>query len=338
MTKQWDDLELKEILRKYYLTILEREPDATGMEFYLNKIKNNEISLESISLIFKNSQEFINLQERKLKDRKNQGEPFFSMVDNVAKKVIDEHVLYFDPNDKVLCEIFSKNEYEPATTKAVKKLVKPGMNVINIGANIGYFTLLIARQVGPKGSVISFEPGITTANFLQQNVDANGYKNVKVHVKAVSNKTGKSDLWVGGSSTHSFVSELRTQSYPQLKKTQIETVTIDDFLGSDTKIDFVMMDAEGSEKYIFEGMKKTIEQNPDLEIITEYNPFTFKLAETSPESFLDLIKEMGFFIYVIDDKDSKVKRMGKNDIIKNFPIPNLTNLYLTRKTKTMFDT
>lgn len=331
-----NDSQLRENIRKYYIDILEREPDIAGMEFYLIKIKNKEISLELIPTIFKSSPEFLIMQEKKGIKTSNQIQTSSLTGDNVTKKIIDGHTIFFNSNDPVLLETFSNDEYEPATSNVVKKLVKPGMNVINIGANIGYFTLLLARQVGPKGKIFSFEPTATTAKFLQKNIDANGYKNVEVHIKAVLNKNGISDFWVGGSSVHNWVSELKTQSYPLYNRVQVETITIDDFLkNKDLQIDFIMMDAEGSEKYILEGMKKTLQNNPNLEIIAEYNPYTFKLAETTAESFLDLVEKLGFFTYVIDDKDGKVKQMSKEEILANFQAPNLTNLYLTRKTKSL---
>jgi FkbM family methyltransferase len=311
-----NDLELREVIRQKYITILEREPDHDGLEFYFNKIKNNEISLGSIPGIFKNSPEFLILQEKK----------------NVTKRIIDGHILYFDSRDTILLETFSQDEYEVATTKVIKKFVKEEMNVINIGANIGYFTLLIARQVGPKGKVISFEPSLTTAKFLQQNIDANGYKNVEVHAKAVSNKSGISNLWIGGSSTHNFVSELKAQSYPQLSNIQVETTTMDDFLKNrDPRIDFILMDAEGSEKYILEGMQQTLENNPHLEIITEYNPYALRLAETDGCSFLDLIENLGFSIFLIDEIYGKIKQVNKKQILKKIVSPKLANLLLTKK-------
>ena len=333
-----NDLQLRENIRKYYIDILEREPDIAGMEFYFAKIKNKEIPLELIPDIFKSSTEFLIMQEKKGIKTSNHIKTDSLTGDNMTKKIIDGHTIYFNPNDPVLLETFSNDEYEQATSNTIKKLVKPGMNVINIGANIGYFTLLLARQVGPQGKIFSFEPTASTAKFLQKNIDANRYKNVEVHVKAVLNKNGASDFWVGGSSVHNWVSELKTQSYPLYTRVQVETTTIDDFLKNrDIRIDFVMMDAEGSEKYILEGMKKTLQSNPNLEIIAEYNPYTFKLAETTAESFLDLVEKLGFFTYVIDDKDGKVKLTSKKEILTNFQAPNLTNLYLTRKTKTVFD-
>lgn len=330
------DSQLRKIIRRHYLDILKREPDLGGLELYYKMIKNNEIKLESIPEIFRGSPEFIKLQQGKkgITDKQSAKE-LAPNVNSMIEKTIDGHVLLFDPSDKILLETFSKGDYEKATTTAIKKLVKKGMNVINIGANIGYFTLLMARQVGPTGKVFAFEPFPNTAKFLQKNVDVNGYKNVEVHTKAVSNKKSKADFWVGGSSTHSFLSEMKTQSYPQLTKVEVETITIDDFLRErNFKIDFMMMDPEGSEKYILEGMTKTLEKNPEIGIITEYNPYTLKLAETDGKSFLNLIERLGFSIYMIDENDGEIKPTTKEQIFEKITYPNLTNLYLTKSLQT----
>lgn len=332
MHNKQTDSELLESIKQYYLKILERSADTGGLEFYFKKIKNNEIRLESLLEIFQNSPEYTKLQQRKKFLMSPQNNSHASHISHIARKIIDDITLFYDTGDKVLSEIFSKNEYEKATTNAVMKLVKPGMNVINIGANIGYFTLLMARQVGPTGKVFAFEPSHNTVKFLQKNVDVNGYTNVEIHAKAVSNKNGKADFWIGKSSTYSFLSEMKTQSYSQLTKVEVEITTIDDFFREkNAKIDFIMMDAEGSEKYILEGSQKALQNNPDIEIITEYNPFTLKLAETDGKSFLDMIEKLGFSIFLIDEKDGKIKPTTKAQILANIVYPNLTNLYLTKK-------
>ena len=325
------DSRLKNEIRRHYLEILEREPDPGGLEFYFGKIKRNELKLESLPEIFQNSPEYAMLHQKKGTLGASNA-PKHTQEDKPGGKVTMEgHTIFFDPNDKVLSETFSRAEYEKATTDAVKRLVKPGMNVINIGANVGYFTLLMARLVGPSGRVFAFEPFQNTAGYLQKNVDANGYANVEVHVKAVSNKKGTADFWVGGSSTHSFLSELKTQKYPELTRVRVGTTTIDDFLrGRDTRIDFVMMDAEGSEKYILEGMHDTLQANPSMGIITEYNPYTLKLAETDGISFLNLIGSLGFSMFLIDEKDGKIKPATKDQIFAEITYPNLANLYLTK--------
>ncbi|MGI0062261.1 MAG: hypothetical protein ACREBA_07395, partial [Nitrosotalea sp.] len=132
------DSKLKNEIRKHYLAILEREPDPGGLEFYYNKIKNNEINLELLPGIFRNSPEYEKLQQRKNGTSIQSKDPT-PTTNYIVEKNIDGHTLSFDSHDKILLETFSKDEYEKATTDAVKKLVKKGMNVINIGANIGYF-------------------------------------------------------------------------------------------------------------------------------------------------------------------------------------------------------
>ena len=79
------------------------------------------------------------------------------------------------------------------------------MNVINIGANIGYFTLLAAREVGPDGKVFAFEPFPQTVELLKKNIDSNGYKNVQVISMAVSDRKEKSFLALKSDSGHNFV-------------------------------------------------------------------------------------------------------------------------------------
>jgi len=85
-------------------------------------------------------------------------------------------------------------------------------------------------------------------------------------------------------------------------------------------VDFIMMDAEGSEKHILEGMEKTLQNNPGLEIITEYNSHALELAGSSGELFLDLIEKLGFSIFVIDETDQKIKSFTKDQILKKLDL------------------
>jgi FkbM family methyltransferase len=315
-----NNLELKNEIRKYYLKLLEREPNMSDIQFYINKIRNKEIQLEHLEMIFKNSSEYIRLQQLK-KD--------LSINPHVVSKIIDEHIFYLDANDKPLLDTFYQDEvYEKGTVSALAKLLKKDVNVINIGANIGYFTLLIARHVGPKGKVFAFEPSSNTIKFLQKNVEINDYKNVEIYNKGVSNKTGKANLWVGAGSVHNLIS---TKEIYGLEKITIETITIDDFLrDKDVKIDFVMMDAEGSEKFILDGMTKTIENNPKLQIITEYNPYILELAGSSGKEFLDKIEEIGFLIHLINEETSEIEPITKEVLLKQITYPKYTNLYLVK--------
>lgn len=247
---------------------------------------------------------------------------------------IDGFKLFIDSQDEIMVSTFNEiKDYEIATTKVIKNLVKDKMTVVNIGANIGYFSLLMAKLVGPRGKVISFEPLPKNVELLRKNVEANGFTNVKIVQKAVSNKTGKGNFWLPNTALQSFLSE---KGAWRTEKFEVETTTLDDFIeNTDEKVDFVMMDAEGSEKIVLEGMANTIKQNADLDIITEYNPHPLKLAGSDAKSLLDTIQKYGFFMFKIDDATQKVEPISRESLEK-YQYPDYTNLYLTRKSKPIF--
>ena len=251
----------------------------------------------------------------------------YTVSKNIVKKEIDGHIIYFNTSDKTYLEPFSHNQlYEEDVSTILNKLLKKGMNVINIGASIGYFTLLAARQVGPKGKVFAFEPFPGSVKLLEKNVDANGYKNVETVQMAVSNKTGSSSLFLKPDTTQHFVSNSK-QDY---KKIKIAVTTIDNYLKEkNLKMDFVIMDAEGHENYILDGMRKTIEKNPHLEIITEFNPYTLEIAGTTGKDFLNKIEKLGFSLHIIDDTNLNFHKVTQNEILQ-ITFPNTANLYLKR--------
>lgn len=314
-------------IRRIYNHHLEREPTHNEIEYWVSIMKSRQLRDNDITNLIISSDEAKQIRKSYLKTKGIQVEENY-----MAYKKIGNHVFYFDMNDRVLAETFSKDEiYEKSTTKAIKKLIKSGMNVINIGANIGYYTVLIAQQISPTGKIFTFEPFPSNVRFLQKNVEVNDCKNVEIISKAVSNKTQKANLWLKDSGTQHFVSSRELSDF---NKIEIETITIDDFLSEkNIKIDFVLIDAEGSEKYVLEGMEKTLQANPDLEIITEYNPHTLELAGTSGQSFLDFIEKLRFSTYLIDDASQKIKPITKSEIFEQFKYPNVANLYLTKKSK-----
>ena len=85
--------------------------------------------------------------------------------------------------------------YEPCETEFVMNEIKKGDVVLDIGANIGYYTLIFARLVGEEGKVFAFEPDPENFALLKKNVEINGYHNVVLVQKAISNKTGKIRLF-----------------------------------------------------------------------------------------------------------------------------------------------
>src|SRR3989338_8733486 len=104
---------------------------------------------------------------------------------------LDGHTVSVDPVDfGVSFELESTGEYEAASMAYCKSVLKPGMTFVDVGANIGLFSLMAARQVGPTGKVYAFEPGADNCTLLRKNIEQNGYRNVTIVEKAVSEKPG----------------------------------------------------------------------------------------------------------------------------------------------------
>ena len=87
-------------------------------------------------------------------------------------------------------------DWEKTTTEKFKEVVRQGDVILDLGANMGFFTLLAARLTGHQGRVYSFEPNPTNYGLLLKNLEINGYSNVTVIQKAISNHTGTEKLYI----------------------------------------------------------------------------------------------------------------------------------------------
>jgi FkbM family methyltransferase len=172
--------------------------------------------------------------------------------------------------------------------------------VVDMGANIGYYTLLFARLVGEKGKVYAFEPDKDNFAILKKNVQINGYKNVVLVNKAVSDKTGKTKLYISADNNadHRIYSSDEKRKY-----VTIETVKIDEyFKDSKIKINFIKLDIQGAEWAALNGMQQLIKRSRKIKLVTEYSPIALKRFGVSPEEYLKLLKKSGFTLHEINEK------------------------------------
>lgn len=226
---------------------------------------------------------------------------------------IDGHKMYFNHNQ---VELFLKGEYEPEITDIFIKTIQKGDVVIDIGANIGYYTLIAARTVGGNGKVFAFEPDHTNYALLKRNIEINRYKNVIPIKKAVSNANTSAKFFLREDST---VSSLLNDfdKYPSTGSTEVETIILDDFFKDKesiiSKIKLIKMDIEGAEMLALLGMSQIIEKNEKLAIISEFNPDFIKKSGYEPEEFISKLKRYGFKIEVIGQENEDVGFIEKID-------------------------
>jgi len=195
------------------------------------------------------------------------------------------------------------DRYEVGTTRLLERAIKPGMVVVDVGAHVGYFSLLAARQVGPQGKVYSFEPDPINYRLLQQNINANGYQNITATQKAVSKALGTAQLILSSrdNGTHS----LYGQDGGDAGTATVCLVSLDEFLAEENwpKIDLIKMDVEGAEMDALEGMRRLLRESSGLQLVMEFNPALLRNASVDPLEFLAKPAEWGFDVSIIGDQE-----------------------------------
>jgi len=225
--------------------------------------------------------------------------------------VVDGNTIFLDHEDKLNLSV---NKYhEENETVQIKKQIFDGNVVVDIGASIGYYTVLFAKIVGEKGQVFAFEPEHENFNILKKNIEVNNFKNVVIENIAISDKIGHLPLKVEKDGSHKIIYDDSKENMYEIKST-----TLDEYFKQfDNKIDFIKMDAEGSEYFILQGMKKILEKQSDLKIMTEFNPPFLRQAGIEPEKYIKKLLENGFLLYDLRKKQGECIPTNLNEIVKD---------------------
>lgn len=216
---------------------------------------------------------------------------------------VQGHKMFLDPKDSSRLSI---NEiFEPLETELVKNEIKRGDVALDIGANIGYYTLIFAKLVGEEGKVFAFEPDPNNFALLKKNVEINRYKNVILVQKAVSNKTEKIRLYL---SARSVGDHRIYNSYDGRESIEIEAITLDDYFANyNGNIDFIKMDIQGAEGGALQGSSNLIKKNKNLKIVTEFWPIGLKRFGIEPMEYLKSLIKHGFNLYEINERLKKIE-------------------------------
>lgn len=201
-----------------------------------------------------------------------------------------------------------KRYNEREEIKLLYEKIKPGMTAIDIGGNIGFYTILLSKIVGNNGRVYVFEPDPVNYHYLILNTK--GLKNVYLNNYAVGAKTGKIKLY---SSDGLNWCHQTYDSGENRKFKEIECIAIDDYLKNDEKIDFIKIDIEGYDYYAFWGMKETIKRSNEVMLLGEFHPYFLKEAGVNPEDFLLLLKNMNFHIKFFNSSKINDYKLKIND-------------------------
>ena len=241
-------------------------------------------------------------------------EEIFSKINSGVRSEyieIDGQKLFLDKEDSLLLST-RKNNFDRFEIECLKQLIKEGDTVVDLGANIGYYTLILAQLVGKSGHVYSFEPDPSNFEILSKNVKENKHDNVTLVQKAISDKNGKVELYV---SKRNLASHRIFDAEDKRKSIEVDVTTLDEYFQKSKKlVKFIKMDVEGAEGAAISGASKIIQDSKNLVIMMEYFPKWIKKFGDVPEEMLRSLVEKKFKLFNINQKNKKLDSI----LITNF--------------------
>lgn len=270
-------------LGKRFITIIKQEGLSSALRAVCNFFANKYSHLKYRLLV-----RYYNIFHHGLVLRKIQG-----------------NKMYLSVNDRGLSqELLLSDVREPLQTDLVKQLVKPGMTVVDIGANLGYYVLIEAAIVGENGKVYAIEPVPLNYKILKKNVSKNNYESiVETRLCAISDTCGISKMAMTKESNFSTMfldeNEMSEWMKKQLKIStekiaDVETITLDKFLIDKRPVDFIRMDVEGYEGKIIKGMSDTIKNSRrGLKLFMEIHPSVFRDSQAMIAEIIQDLTDLG---------------------------------------------
>jgi FkbM family methyltransferase len=202
--------------------------------------------------------------------------------------------------------------------------LRPGMVVADVGANLGLYTLLASRCVGPEGRVYSFEPDPQNFALLRRSVAANGCTNVVMHQAAVADLVGTLALY--RSEEHHGDHRIFPCGQGDRPTIQVPVTTLDAVLADSPRLDVVKMDIQGSEWRALQGMAQLVACNPALAMFLEFWPKGLREGGGDAAAFLHQLHHLGMRVRNIHNVRGQLEKLDDTELIATAERCGYTNL------------
>lgn len=237
----------------------------------------------------------------------------YTGLNTVMTKLWSGHLFFANTNDMITApHLINIGINEPHMTRTLMSLVRPGNVVVDVGANVGYFSVLGAWRSHPGGQVWAFEPIPSIYRLLSDNLFVSGYKGAaRLHRAALSDRRGTAQLRVfpGYEATSSirpisddYIRHTAAETGRESHLVEVDLVTLDEVMADVPEIDVMKIDAEGHEPEIIRGAVKIIERSKGLKILMEFVPHT--MGEQGTRDHVALLRALGFAFHLIRDDGS----------------------------------
>lgn len=219
------------------------------------------------------------------------------------------------PDDAVSIAIYLE-EYEVSEITFIHKMLKPGMVFVDVGANIGLYSVIAAKLVGEKGQVYSFEPASETYNRLQLNISHNKCNNVVPLKMAISEDIGVASMKVVGDGYSAWSSLGNTIEGKEVVLQDVQTVSLDsiaheyNLLGN---IDLIKIDVEGWERNVLTGARMVMSESKAPIMMVEFTEENANRNGVSCAELYRFIKECDYELYRYVLESNTLEMLDESD-------------------------
>lgn len=240
---------------------------------------------------------------------------WLGIADKTYKKKLPEgFYMLLTPSEHIQQQLFWYGYYEKALGDLIKKILQPGDVFLDIGANIGYFSLLAANKE-PTSKIISFEPVECLFQKLEKNISINNIGNITALHVAIGEINAERELFISTPDNLGMSSFQEPENYSG-KKEKVRVISIDHWFKKAklSRVDLVKLDIEGSELAALRGMQEVL-QNFRPVVIAEINPGTLALFNLTPADIFDYLNKLDFIAYLITET-GKLEQVKQNEVMQ----------------------
>ncbi len=234
-------------------------------------------------------------------------------VGRVVKITVDGEPWWVPVHDKYFTPaLLMREQYEPAETRCVDEILRPGMTVLDVGAHVGYYACRAARLVGPRGRVYAVEPMPMNRRLLKRNLALRRLSWVVVLPVAASDQEGEQLLYLNAANSGDNRLAAHEDAGLQVR---VRTACLDHLIPSAAVIHFIKMDVQGWEVHALRGMVRLIAANPRVVLLIEAWPSGLARAGSRIEELVAFCQHAGLSPYLIDAASGALVRAGLDSLL-----------------------
>jgi len=232
---------------------------------------------------------------------------------------IDDFKVFIRPGDQDIGQVIASKGYEPYVVSAFRESVRPGMYVLDVGANIGFYTMLAARMVGPEGRVFAIEPVDKNVQLICAGTTANRFENVEIFPLAAGSRNEivavETHSNTSNCELHDIAEDSPRASYAIVRK-------LDDLLSAVDRVDVIKIDVEGFEPRALQGMAKLLSRSRPV-IFTEFHPQALlRNSGTDAREYAQTLFTLGRNVVLLDRDGQRYRCESPDHVLKQWESAN----------------